>query len=975
MPPADRPPTTDPARAARLRAIFDEAIERPAAARAAWVDAHVADADERAALHRLLEADDRDGPLERPADEHMQRIGLEEAPFAAGLVGQCIGAFRLTRLIGEGGMAVVFHGEREGGQFRQEAAVKLLRRGLWSPFEQRLFRREQQALASLSHPNITRLIDGGISDAGVPYLILEYVHGVPITDYVAAQACGLRERLALFVVVCRAVAAAHRQLIVHRDLKPSNILVDAEQQVKLLDFGIAKLLADDGDAVRTEMTVLTPGYAAPEQFSGGTVTTATDVYSLGVVLHELLLGERPPAASTSRPALAPVDAGPHPAIAIGRELDNVLRKALSDAPERRYDSAAEFADDVERYLAEQPVLAHPPSRWYRARKFVRRHRGGAALTSVLIVAILASLSLAVRYAREAGIEAANARAEAERANAARDFIEGMFEPVRQQVAEGRTPSLRELVGAGYAQLERDTDLGVLQRIDLLLMFSRLHESLAETGRSGELAEHAHALAAAALPADSPLRIRATLAFAKSLLEEGDLTRAETLLGEAWQPLQRQGTASDDLIELYANLARLQVEADRPEQAVQTARAELAARLALYGDSGSSAGSGYNNLGFALQAAGRFDEAADEFLRALAIDARAADPQNLQRAYPLGNLAQALYNGGRLVEARQRFAEALALHEAIGLQAPPRLLIGQLAMLAATEQALGDLAAAGRTFDRLAYWAERTPASDSARSLTARGRAQLALESGRIADAVRELERAEALLPALPELARQRAEGHRDMIRAEIALLGASPAEAIGLAHSGVEKFGEKTYPPHVHRYGLTLLALACAAAESVEDPRCDRSYENAAAALAAAPYRDHPTLLRGQTALARVELARGDAGDAARRLRTALQAAERRGVDAHSPRPVEAGLWLAVALARQADCRGAAEAAARFGPAAARWPAHALLEPPVAASRQPGRCGATGTPIGPSVGGARASRPHAARPAAAVAAIEDARRP
>jgi len=946
MPSADRPPTPAAACADRLRALFDAAIDQPAAVRAAWIDAHVADAGERAALLRLLEADDRDGPLERPADERMLRIGLDEAPLAARWIGQRIGAFRLTRLIGEGGMAVVFHGEREGGEFRQEVAVKLLRRGLWSPLEQRLFRREQQALASLSHPNITRLVDGGISDDGVPYLILEYVHGLPITDHLAAHGCGLRARLALFVVVCRAVAAAHRQLIVHRDLKPSNILVDAEQQVKLLDFGIAKLLADEGDAVRTELTVLTPGYAAPEQFTGGTVTTATDVYSLGVVLHELLHSERPQHAATDRSG-ARGDPATRPAFAIRRDLDRVLDKALSTEPERRYDSAAELADDLERYLAEQPVLAHPPSRWYRVRKFVRRHRGGVVLTGALIVAILASLSLAVRYAREAGVEAANARAEAERANAARDFVEGMFEPVQQQVAEGRTPSLRELVGEGYAQLERNAELGVVQRVDLLMMFSRLYESLAETQRSEELAGRAHALAAAALPVGSPLRVRAALRLARCVLESGDYARAEALLVEAQPPLQRQGAASDDLIELYASLARLQVETDRPEQAVHTAQAELEARLALYGDGGSSAGSGYNNLGFALQAAGRFDEAADAFRKALAIDERAEDPQNLQRAYPLGNLAQALYNGGRLVEASARFHEVLALHEAVGLQAPPRVLIGQLAMLAATEQALGDLDALQRTLDRLAYWADQTPASDTARSLVARGRAQLALESGRTADAARELTRVDRLLPALPDAARQRVEGHRDLIAAEIALLGPPTQDAVGLARSGVDKFGEKAYPPQVHRHGLALLALACAASAAVEDPRCRRSYEHAAAALAPEPYRDHPALLRAQTALARVELAHRDAAAAARRLQAALRAAEQRGVVADGPRRIEAGLWLAVALARSADCAGAADTAARYGAVARRWPAHPLFEPPAAAWRQPGRCGVTGTPIGP----------------------------
>ena len=483
MPTAAHPPPFDADRAARLQAAFDEAIELPVALRPAWIEANVADAGDRAALQRLLEADDRDGLLERAIDERMLRIGIDEAPRAAQWIGQRVGAFRLTRLIGEGGMAVVFHGERDTGEFSQQVAVKLLRRGLWSPLEQRLFRREQQALASLSHPNITHLIDGGISDGGVPYLILEYVDGVPITDYAAAHDCGLRKRLALFVVVCRAVAAAHRQLIVHRDLKPPNILVDAEGQVKLLDFGIAKLLADDGDAARTEMTVLTPGYAAPEQFAGGTVTTATDVYSLGVVLHELLRGERPPMPSTSRPDLAcgadaSASAAPRTAFAVGRELDNVLRKALSPDPERRYDSAAELADDIERHLDGQPVHAHPPSAWYRTRKFVGRHRIGVAGGIAFAIAILAATAISLRQAERANHQSS-------RANAMRDFIMTAFSQASPGSPREGPPRITEVVQEAIGKARADTRMEPGVRIELL---TRLGVVLREQGALKEAAD-------------------------------------------------------------------------------------------------------------------------------------------------------------------------------------------------------------------------------------------------------------------------------------------------------------------------------------------------------------------------------------------------------------------------------------------------------------------------------------------------------
>ena len=530
MPTAARPPPFDADRAARLQGAFDEAIEQPVAMRPAWIEANVADAGDRAELQRLLEADDRDSLLERAVDERMQRIGAEEPARTAEWVGQRVGAFRLTRLIGEGGMAIVFHGERETGEFSQQVAVKLLRRGLWSPLEQRLFRREQQALASLSHPNITHLIDGGISDGGVPYLILEYVDGMPITDYAAAHGCGLRTRLVLFVVVCRAVAAAHRQLIVHRDLKPPNILVDAEGQVKLLDFGIAKLLADEGDAGRTEMTVLTPGYAAPEQLAGGTITTATDVYSLGVVLHELLRGERPPVPTTNRPdfacdVAAPTHAGPRTAFAVGRELDNVLRKALSTDPQRRYDSAAELADDIQRHLDGQPVHAHPPSTWYRTRKFVGRHQVGVAGGIAFAAAILVATAVSLRQAE-------HARHQSSRANAMRDFIMTAFSQASPGSPRDGPPRITEVVQEAIGKARADTAMEPGVRIELL---TRLGVVLREQGALKEAADvHEWTLASARaqLGGEDPLTLAAELERLRTAVdnqEDDARARADRLL--------------------------------------------------------------------------------------------------------------------------------------------------------------------------------------------------------------------------------------------------------------------------------------------------------------------------------------------------------------------------------------------------------------------------------------------------------------
>ncbi len=301
-------------RYARLRELFAAAVEVEYAARPAWIAAHVADVGDRVALEGLLAADQSDeGYLDTSADEHVARMAADEALRTEGLIGETIGAFRLTQLLGSGGMAAVFLGEREGGDFRQRVAVKLLRRGLYSEVEQRLFRRERQLLAALDHPHIAHLIDGGVTAGGIPYLVLEYVDGVPITQYAADRRLGVRVRVELFLIVCRAVEAAHRMLIVHRDIKPANILVGGEGTVKLLDFGIAKLLDDDEES--PTVGVFTPEYAAPEQLTGAPVTTATDVYALGVLLHELLIGQRPRGNPTRRPSsLAGAGANEHAAL-------------------------------------------------------------------------------------------------------------------------------------------------------------------------------------------------------------------------------------------------------------------------------------------------------------------------------------------------------------------------------------------------------------------------------------------------------------------------------------------------------------------------------------------------------------------------------------------------------------------------------------------------------------------------------------
>ncbi len=302
------------------------------------------------------------------------------------------GPYRLMRLLGTGGMGSVYLGERTDGEIQQRVAVKLLHAGNRRPGWEDRFLKERQLLASLNHPAIARVIDAGHTDHGMPYLVMEYVDGVPIDVF--AETIELRERLALFLLVCDAVSNAHRNLIIHRDLKPSNILVDAAGQPKLLDFGIAKLVDDTAEPTQTLERLLTPNYASPEQLRGDHQTTSTDVYSLGAVLYKMLTGRSPHESDTGQSRSMQVIAGiqqitspsslnPH----LPSDIDYVLRKALRNEPEARYASVDAFAGDIAAFLDSRPVEARSGDTWYRTRKFLRRYRVTVAAAAIAIVGL------------------------------------------------------------------------------------------------------------------------------------------------------------------------------------------------------------------------------------------------------------------------------------------------------------------------------------------------------------------------------------------------------------------------------------------------------------------------------------------------------------------------------------------------------------------------------------------------------------
>ncbi|HEX8246766.1 MAG TPA: serine/threonine-protein kinase [Pyrinomonadaceae bacterium] len=442
----------------KIKEILDEALKIEPVRRQDFLNKSGASAEIRAEVESLL-------AFEAEAEDmmHLSAVEFSGDFFDADenvLIGKNVGAYRIIRELGQGGMGAVYLAERADGKFEQKVALKLLKREMNTAALRRRFQQEREILASLQHPNIACLLDAGTTDDRVPFLAMEYVEGLPINDYCNKHDSGLHERLDLFRKVCAAVAFAHRNLIVHRDLKPSNILVNEDGIPKLLDFGISKILSSEFDSLNsatiTRLGVMTPAYASPEQLRRESVTTATDIYSLGVILYELLSGHRPfetkeddlkeiyravleiePAAPSSMAETtakiskektgekneignsenqtgqnksrytAPQPIGIRPQNLRG-DLDNIVLKALKKEPERRYSSAENLAEDIRRHQEGLPVTARADTFSYRAEKFIKRNRASAVAAALVLLAIIAGILATLWQARVARAERARA---------------------------------------------------------------------------------------------------------------------------------------------------------------------------------------------------------------------------------------------------------------------------------------------------------------------------------------------------------------------------------------------------------------------------------------------------------------------------------------------------------------------------------------------------------------------------------------
>ena len=457
---------------AEVVAIFSEAVDLDPVARAALLDARC---DGRPAVRTEIESLIA---VHGHAGTFLEAGGrLRDEPAVVNTVeGTHVGAWRLLEKIGSGGMGDVYLAERADGAFEGRAAIKFTRAHLPDMDAARRFRAERQFLASLHHPNIVTLLDGGTTPAGQGYLVMEYVEGTPISAFCQARALTLDARLALIRQVCAAVHYAHQRAIVHRDLKPTNILVTSDGVPKILDFGVAKLLegsAGDGNATIGAMGPLTPNYASPEQLRGLPISTACDVYSLGVLLYEAVAGARPyettgltldavmravvetepfkPSATSSDASL------PYARATLRGDLDAIVLKAMQKEPERRYGSAGELADDLARFRDRRPVVAQPDRAGYRIGKFVRRHRFAVAAAGIALASLVTGLGVALWQARTAGVERDRARLETAKAQQVSVFLRTLFSSQSPREAHGEKLTAQDLLDAGVKRL--DTELG------------------------------------------------------------------------------------------------------------------------------------------------------------------------------------------------------------------------------------------------------------------------------------------------------------------------------------------------------------------------------------------------------------------------------------------------------------------------------------------------------------------------------------
>ena len=674
--------------------------------------------------------------LEDDADEQ------SAATYSADYVGQMIGPYRVTRALGLGGMGEVVLAERADEQFRQQVAIKLVKRGLVSRQVRGRLKIERQILASLNHPNIAKLLDGGVTADGTPYIVMEYVEGEPIDLYCDRHHLSTRERLRMMLTVCSAVHAAHRNLVVHRDLKPSNILVTADGVPKLLDFGIAKLL-DTRESMHTvaetraDIRLMTPDHASPEQILGLPVTTSSDIYVLGVLLYELLTGYRPfnlankPLSSLERLICEQPPVAPSAAIAAARaagkeaeiaamadarstsptrwikelrgDLDNIVLMAMRKEPERRYASVEQFATDIDLCLRGMPVIARTDNWGYRTVKFVRRHTMAVGLSSALVLLLAgfavttAIQSRRIEKERDA-VAAQRARAEAERdrAESISSFLMGAFRVSDPSENRGNEIKAREILDRGAQRIDAELSGQPATQAAMLDTIGRVYFNMGLWSESEPLLERALAIRVPLLGESHPDVAESLGSLGRLRMEQGKYDEAEKLFERALRVSEQQlGPDSTQVADVLHDQGLFYHVTGKLDEAERTLRRSLA----IYRKASAPALVStpvMSDLTHVLQARNDLP-AAEELLRqALSADRRELGDDHPLYVLHLVRVAGVTQAQGRLDEAQDLFIRSIALLRQVYGDTHPET-IDALIALGTLQQEKKDFDAAEKSF--------------------------------------------------------------------------------------------------------------------------------------------------------------------------------------------------------------------------------------------------------------------------------------
>jgi len=675
---------TNPERWSEIDRVFAAALELPPSERAAFLDGACGDdSDLRRAVEGLLAADQKNASfLEHPAGELLAATLAEEEPRE----GERLGAYRLLRQIGSGGMGTVYLARRDDAQYQQQVAVKILRRGLESTEALHRFLAERQILARLEHPNIARLYDGGTTEDGRPFLVMELVDGLPVDQYCDRHKLSVDQRLDLFRRICGAVQYAHQNLLVHRDLKPGNILVTPEGEPKLLDFGIAKQLELGGPEAatltRTGLRVMTPNYASPEQVKGEAITTASDVYSLGVLLYELLVGRSPYRATTDlpheveraiceqepvRPSLADLSEeaagarGTRPQALRRRlegDLDNIVQKALRKDLPRRYGSVGQLARDVENYLQNLPVLARPDTLPYRARKFLRRHRVAAAVAAAVVVLVLGFVLRLIDQGRRLAQERDKARY-------ALSFLIDTFKEADPYHTRGEKLTAEEVLAEGARRVSRDLARQPDVQAALMDAIGQVQLGLGKVEQAAPLLEGALALRRKHLDPEA-LEVAESLEHVADLkYQQSDFAASEKLFREA--VARKRRLLGDQDLELAKTLNNLGIavatrEVSQDAEAIHQEALKIA--RAAEGAVGPTVAQSIFLLAKLEQQRGEYVKAESLFRQGLDVERRALGDQDPHLYRDQTQFAEVLLEAGKHQEAEEILRRTLKAQEKI-----------------------------------------------------------------------------------------------------------------------------------------------------------------------------------------------------------------------------------------------------------------------------------------------------------------------